>query len=589
MAGNRSAFLKQLLEIWSRLEITQKFTVVIFGVLVLASLGGLIFLMNRVEYEVLYRDLNPEDAQAIAAKLKNDRKDYIIQGNSILVAAPKTDLDKLRLDIAGSGLGRSGKVGYEIFDKNQFGMTDFTEQVNLQRALEGELARTISSLSEITQARVHLVLPKDSLFEDKKVDAKASVVVGLKAGSELNSQSVAGIKNLVAGAVSGLRTQNVSIVDEQGKLLSQAAVGDEAQAEMQSGVREQLEREMTSKVVSILEPVVGKEKVHANASIDLDFNSTEQTEETFNPTPPTVLSQQKTEERMGGAALPSGVAGTQSNQAGGQPASTSSSPERLRQSEVTNYEVSKLVRHTVQPKGTVRRISVAVILDHKTTYVKGADGKVTSTTQPRTQEELESYRELVLATVGFDKERGDVVTLENVPFFTENRPEEDRPPLPWHIRWQQFLIPGMKYGSFLFLFLLIYLVLFRPIRKRVFESIPMNPAPALAYSAAGEIGGQVEGAAAALPGGSMAESAPALGFGEAAPTLPAGEPAAAETEILDLEALDDKIEREFMKEAQMVDLGGRKYAILKNKLIEKTKKDPEMISQLVRSWLQDKE
>jgi len=589
MAGNRSAFLKQLLEIWFRLEITQKFTVVVFGVLVLASLGGLIFLMNRVEYEVLYRDLNPEDAQAIAAKLKNDRKDYLVQGNSILVAAPKTDLDKLRLDIAGSGLGRSGKVGYEIFDKNQFGMTDFTEQVNLQRALEGELARTISSLSEITQARVHLVLPKDSLFEDKKVDAKASVVVGLKPGSELNSQNVAGIKNLVAGAVSGLRTQNVSIVDEEGKLLSQAASADEAQAEVQSGAREQLEREMTSKVVSILEPVVGKEKVHAKAWIDLDFNSTEQTEETFNPTPPTVLSQQRTEERMGGAVLPSGVAGTQSNQPGGQPASTSSPPERLRQSEVTNYEVSKLVRHTVQPKGTVRRISVAVILDHKTTYVKGADGKVTSTTQPRTQEELESYRELVLAAVGFDKERGDVVTLENVPFFTETRPEEDPPPLPWHIRWQQFLIPAMKYGSFLVLFLLIYFVLFRPIRKRVFESIPMTPAPALAYSAAGEVAGQIEGGVPALPRGSIAESAPAIGSAETAPVLPAGEPAAAETEILDLEALDDKIEREFMKEAQMVDLGGRKYAILKNKLIEKTKKDPEMISQLVRSWLQDKE
>jgi flagellar M-ring protein FliF len=586
MAGNRSAFLKQLLDIWARLEITQKFTIGVFTVLVLASLGVLVFFMNRVEYEVLYRDLNSEDAQAIATKLKADKREYLVQGNAILVAAPKADLDKLRLDIAGSGLGRSGKVGYEIFDKNQFGMTDFTEQINLQRALEGELARTISSLSEISQARVHLVLPKDSLFEEKKEDAKASVVVGLKSGAELNSQSIAGIKNLVAGAVSGLRTNNVSIVDEKGKLLSQSAAGEDSRTELQSGVREELEREMTSKVVSILEPVVGRDKVHAKASIDLDFNSTEQTEETFNPNPPTVLSQQKTEERMGGANLPSGVAGTQSNQPGGQALGTSSSPERLRQSEVTNYEVSKLVRHTVQPKGTVRRLSVAVILDHKTNYAKGADGKVSSTLQPRTQQELDAYRELVLAAVGFDKERGDVVTLENVPFFNENRPEEERPPLPWHIRWQQYLLPGMKYGAFLLLFLLVYFILVRPIRKRVFQAIPM-PTPALAYSAAGEGAGQIAGGApmASLAGGTVSESMAALGSGESAPALPAADQPDMQPENIDLDALDEKIEREFMKEAQVADLGGRKYAVLKNKLIEKTKKDPEMISQLVRSWL----
>ncbi len=158
MAGPRAPYIKQLAEIWTRLQPIQRLTITVFCRVSRASLGFLIFFMNRVEYEVLYRDLSPEDAQAIAGKLKDEKKDYLVQGTSILVAAPKSDVDKLRLEIAGSGLARSGRVGYEIFDKSQLGMTDFTEQVNLQRALEGELARTISSLSEISQARVHIVL-----------------------------------------------------------------------------------------------------------------------------------------------------------------------------------------------------------------------------------------------------------------------------------------------------------------------------------------------------------------------------------------------------------------------------------------------
>ena len=158
-------------------------------------------------------------------------------------------------------------------------MTDFTEQINLQRALEGELARTISNLSEISQARVHIVLPKDSIYQDKEEEAKASVVLTLKPGTELSKSSIAGIKGVVAGAVRGLHTHNVSIVDDEGRLLSQSVVsGDAARTELESGIREQLEREMAGKVISILEPLVGRGKVHANASIELDFNTTEQTE-----------------------------------------------------------------------------------------------------------------------------------------------------------------------------------------------------------------------------------------------------------------------------------------------------------------------
>ncbi|MDR0842079.1 MAG: flagellar M-ring protein FliF, partial [Acidobacteriota bacterium] len=418
MAVNRPDFMNQLLEMWKRLEWRQRMTIIAFAVLGVVLICSVVYLMNRVEYQPLYRDLNPEDAQAIVAKLEEDKRDFRVKGDSILVAAPKDEIDKLRLEISGAGLGRSGKIGYEIFDKSQFGMTDFTEQINLQRALEGELARTISSLSEISRARVHIVLPKDSYFEEARESAKASVVLSLKKGADLPKSGIEGIKGVVAGAVPGLSIHNVSIVDDEGRVLAQSMESsDMAHSERESAAREQLEKEMAGKVVAILEPLVGKRNVHAKASVEMDFNTMEQTEETYNPNPPAVLSHQRSEERTAGASVGAGIPGTQSNVGVAEAAVAATiGPERMRESEVTNYEVNKTVRRTVQPKGSVRRLSVAVILNNKTVTTKAADGTVTTKTAAIPENELNACRELVLAAVGYDEQRGDVVTVENVPF-----------------------------------------------------------------------------------------------------------------------------------------------------------------------------
>jgi flagellar M-ring protein FliF len=584
MPGNRPKFINQLLEMWSRLQWSQRLTIFFFAILGLALIGSVVYFMNRVEYETLYRDLNPEDAQAIAAKLREGKKDFQVQGTSILVAAPKTEIDKMRLELSGSGLARSGKPGYEIFDKNQFGMTDFTEQVNLQRALEGELARTISSLSEISQARVHIVLRKDSYFQENKEEAKASVVLNLKKGAELSKSIIAGIKGVVAGAVPGLRTRNVSVVDEEGRFLSQSAEsGDEARAEVEAGIRENLEKEMSGKVVSILEPLVGKGKVQANASIDLDFNSTEFSEETYNPNQPVILSQQKSEERSGSQSSVSGIPGIPSNQGTTARQSSSSVPERVRQSEVTNYEVNKTVRHTIQPKGAVRRLSVAVILDHKTIWNKAKDGKVTSRPEPRSAQEIGSYRELVLAAVGFNEERGDVVKVENVAFYSESKPEETTASTPWYYKWQSqpYLLPGMKYASFIILFFAAYLLFIRPIRKRVFQALSIA-SPELSKSS------EVALASATAPGAlGEATQMEQIAAPDAA-ALPAGESKLLEDTISLETASDEQIERELMREASSVDMGNRKFAAMKKKLADKARKDPEMVSQLIRTFLRAK-
>jgi flagellar M-ring protein FliF len=581
MPGTRPNFLNQILQMWSRLLWPQRLTIFFFAFLGLALIGSVVYFMNRLEYETLYRDLSPEDAKAIADKLQAEKKDFIVQGTSILVAAPQPEIEKLRLDISGSGLARSGRIGYEIFDKNQFGMTDFTEQVNLQRALEGELARTISSLSEISQARVHIVLPKDSFVEERE-SAKASVVVTLKRGAALSKSSVAGIKGVVAGAVPELHTYNVSIVDDEGNFLSQSIEsGDAARAEMESGAREQLEKEMAGKVVSILEPLVGKDNVHANASINIDFNTMEQTEETYNPNPPAILSQQKSEERSGSASGASGIPGTQSNVGTNTAQSPGSALERVRQSEVTNYEVNKLVRHTIQPKGTIRRLSLAVILDHRTVVNRTKDGNTVVRQEPRSQQDLDSYRQLVQAAVGYDERRGDVVSIANVPFYSESKPEEPVQAAPWYLKRQVILMPAMKYGSLIILFLLVYFIILRPVRKKAFQ--------ALSYAALGPA--TEENALLAAPENAGREL-PGIGGADeiAAPasSLPSSALRAPEESLALEAASDEQIERELMKEAHIADIGGRKYAVMKNKLVDRAKKDPEMVSQLIRTMLRER-
>lgn len=569
MAPAPSNLINQAGLIWSRLQWSQRLTILVFTLSVLAGLGSLIFFMNRADYQMLFRDLSAEDAQAIAAKLKEDRIDFLVSadGTMIEVAAAKQDVDKLRLEVAGAGLARSGRVGYELFDKSQFGMSDFTEQVNYKRALEGELSRTISSLSEISQARVHLVLPKESLFEEKKQDAKASVLVRLSRGLELSQPSISGIVNLVAGAVQGLQPHNVSVVDEKGRVLSRLAPsGHGMMTELEAGMRTQLEKEMTDKVVSILEPLVGKGKVHANASVELDSNSSEQTEETYSPNPQLILSQQKSEERVAGGTSTGGVPGTRSNQPGNPNTYSGTTPERMRQSEITNFEVNKLVRHTVQPKGSIRRISVAVILDHKATFSRDADGKTVASYSPRAQEELDACRELVLAAVGFNAERGDTVTLENMPFFAGLEGQEEESVLPWYVQWRPYLMPAMKYTAFIVLFLVVYLILYRPLRKRVYQSLA---ATAELLARGGPQAALPEGRAAALAPMAVPGALPAAPRSAAAGALPSGE----------------EIERELLQEAELNSQGMRKYEVLRNRALEHASKEPEQLSQLIKTWI----
>jgi flagellar M-ring protein FliF len=584
MAGNRPDFINQMLEMWGRLEGRQRITIIAFAALGLILVVSVVYYANRVEYQTLYRDLTPDDAQAIVARLEESRRSYRVKGTSILVAAPKEDIDKLRLEFSGAGLGRSGLIGYEVFDKSQFGMTDFTEQINLQRALEGELARTISRLAEISNARVHIVLPKDSYFEASRERAKASVVLTLRNGAMLSRSSIAGIRGVVAGAVPGLNSQNVSIVDDEGRVLAQSLdAGDinRSELELEMSLREQTEKDLAAKAAAILEPVFGRKNVQVNASVEIDTNVSEQTEELFTPNPQAVVSHQRLEERAGGNLLDMGVPGTQSNVGTAAASSILTGPDRFRESETTNYEVSKTVRHTVQPKGSIRRLSVAVTLNNRTVVTKGQDGSLTTSGEPISERELDDYRQLVMAAVGYNELRGDVVTVRNAPFYDETALLGTFA-APWYVRIQnqEIFVPLIKYLTLFLVLALIYLVFVRPLRRHVIQAIDASaPQPALPPAEENLLleSGAVP-AESALPGAGMEESAlPGLPEAQPEPEMPAFDM---------LNATEEQIEDMLANEELTMGGGSRRYAVMKKKMIDKARKNPELVSQLIRSMMQ---
>src|SRR5918993_667166 len=280
---------------------------------VLALVIGSTWYLNRTEYRVLFRDLSGEEAAKVVERLKADNVDYQLQDGGRTVLVPTSSSDNLRLQFAGEGMPTSGRIGFEIFDKVAFGQTEFLEHVNYRRALEGELARTISSLSEVQAARVHIAMQKESLFGAKEQAAKASVTLTLKGTRALSPQAAASITNLVAASVEGLRAEQVFIVDSAGRSLARGAMGQDegAMAGVDLERQQKYERDMSMKVVALLEPVVGVEKVHANVTVQLHGSSQEQTTEAFDPA--TVLRSEQSTIEGANAEVQGGVAGAQGN------------------------------------------------------------------------------------------------------------------------------------------------------------------------------------------------------------------------------------------------------------------------------------
>jgi flagellar M-ring protein FliF len=465
------------LKLLNALTFNQKISLAVLVVTVVAGITAMVYFVNQDEYQTLYSDLGPEEAGRVVEKLKAQKVLYRIGNSGRSIEVPTDRLNEMRLQLASEGLPQGGKIGFEIFDQNNMGMTEFVERVSYKRALEGELARTILSLKEIGQARVHLVLPKESMFEEKAEPTKASVVVKLKSGKALSESMISGIVHLVSSAVEGLTPDNVTVVDSNGRLLSGArGTGDEALTGNQAELKMRTEKELTSKVVNILEPVVGQGKVRADASVVMDFTRAEQTEEKYDPQG-VIRSQQKNDEHSepgaAAAGTAAGVPGTKSNDANPPPVFIPTGKNATavsHQNETTNYELNKVVRHTLEPSGQIKKLSVAVIVDDGVRTETGADGVAVRKSGPRGPEDLKKLNDLVAAAIGVDAKRGDILTVENIAF--EAPPDLLQDAAPTFIdNLRPLARPALRYGVLLVSFLLVYMLLVRPLSNRLFVAL----------------------------------------------------------------------------------------------------------------------
>src|SRR5215831_14243793 len=338
---------------------------------VVALTIGSAYWLNTPNYGVLFSDMDSESASSVIAKLKEQKVAYEIDEGGKTIRVPSTRVDELRLELAGQGMPGSGHIGFEIFDKTAFGVTDFLEHVNYRRALEGELTRTISTISEVAGARVHIAMPQPSLFSGRDQPTKASVILKLRNKSQLAPQTVTAITGLVSASVESLKPEAVVIIDNFGRPLSKTEDPDDANSAVGIERQQRIERELSTRVINLLEPIVGAGRVRVNVTAKLNSDTNEETEEKWDPTP--VIRSQQTVTQTANAVADGaqGVAGSRTNlppdpakpEASAAASLTNIPTGAAHTAETTNYEVSKLTRHSLQPRGEITRLSVAVLVD----------------------------------------------------------------------------------------------------------------------------------------------------------------------------------------------------------------------------------
>ena len=439
----------------------------------IALVGGVVVLLVGVavavsvtigtSFEPLYYNLDPDDAAEVVQFLKKERIEYRLADQGRVIKVPRKDVYETRLKLVASDLPRGG-VGFEIFDKSNLGVTEFVQNINYQRALQGELARTIREIRQVESARVHLVIPKKSLFIEEQKKATASVILKMKPGSRLNKEQVKGVMKLVAGSVEGLEPAQVTVLDTRGMVLSQDVMqpeNDKTMTASQMSIKREYESNLEKRLRTMMERVVGLQKVVVRVSAPMDFSRVEKTEELFDPDLTAVrsehlLSVAKQEPAAAGQGVPGVVANTPGAAAQAQTGSGGTASKK--DDQTRNYEVSKTVSHTSLPVGTVKNISVAVLVDG--TYKEaGKDQKPEFI--PRSDEDLQVYTDMIKKAIGFNKKRGDQVKVACVPFDTTSMAEEVKA-MKSAERYHLIMV-GAKYALLALALLMFYLKVLKPL------------------------------------------------------------------------------------------------------------------------------
>lgn len=536
------------------------------GIVTIGLLGFFIYLatsLSAPNMALLYGELNANDSAVIVTKLQSLGVPYDSNLNGSEILVPANDVGRLRMIVASEGLPSGGTVGYDLFnDMDNFGTTNFLQNLNHVRALEGELARTISTLTPIQTSRVHLVLPKRELFNKQDQKATASVFLKIKPGVSLTKQQITAIQHLVATAVPQLMPKQISIIDDKGNLLARGGTDSEADDYLLTEAKDQklaIETRLTDTIENLLSRSLGYGKVRAEVNADVNFDRVTLNTETYDPDGQVVRSTQTVEEDTQNQSKEQNDASTVGNNlpagAAGAAAGNSSNEKTTRTQETVNYEITKTVTNKIQEIGHLNKLSVAVLVDG--VYQTDANG--TKTYAPRSKEEMDKIETLVKSAIGFDAKRGDVVEVINMQFSTEtdlpNVAPEDTS-LMGVVK--QNMVRISEIGILGIVAILVILLIVRPMIVRLLERPAGYDPNQLAYANSNE-NQQLANAQAALTGSTEARLS----------HVPSGE------------AMDEKIE-------QMMDLNqveGRVRASTIKKVGEIVKKHPEEAVNIIRGWM----
>jgi flagellar M-ring protein FliF len=555
-------------KILANLPVRHRITIAVVLVVAAVGLFTLVQRHREADFRPLFTGVAPEDAAAIVQKLKESGVEYRVPEEGGMVLVPSARLAELRINMAAAGLPKTGRIGFELFDKTNLGATEFTEHVNYRRALEGELERSVMSLAEVEQARVHVTFPKDSVFLESQQPAKASVLVKLRPGMHLAPQNVQAIDHLVSAAVEGLTPDAVSVLDMNGNLLGKprapGGVDGPEPSEAAIDYRHHLETDLLAKVNSTLEPLLGAEKFRANVSLECDFTGGEQSEEIFDPARSVMSSSQRTEDTSAGSSA-SGVPGTASTLPRPTSRPGGGSTRVSRTTENIAYQSSRTVKKTRMPAGVVKKMSLAVLVDQSVTWEKNATG-MHRLLVPPTPETLKIIHDLVAGVTGYNLERGDQLVIETLPFestlLLEPPVLPGAAPTPLHpggpahlpINRQIWIIGG---GAIVIVVGALAFLLLRRKRKK-----------------AGAVTGAAELAAgdpahAALPGSKIETQL--------------------EAELEERDALQQKSDAQMLSSLKLAPVITKKAEVLAKHLREKIAKDPDMAAHILRSWIREEE
>ncbi|HFB68100.1 MAG TPA: flagellar M-ring protein FliF [Calditrichae bacterium] len=405
-------FRYQLQTFFVNLSPSQKLLLIGAISVALALIIVMLVWTGRPSYDILFADLSKKDAAEIIDKLKEKKIDFRLEEGGKTILVPSGKVYELRLEFASMGLPEEGVIGYEIFDKSNIGMTDFLQKLNYRRALEGELTRTIEEIDAVEKARVHIVIPETRLFQEDQKQPTASVILKLNRARSLSPAKVNGIAHLVASSVEGLEPENVTIVDTRGRILSNNNNPDDllTMSATQLDFRKKVEEYLTQKAQSMLDRVFGPGNAIVRVNADLDFNQVKKTIEQYDPDNTVVRSEEINEQ-----VTPSG---NQANGNGGGAVAAKST------NTITNYEINRTLQQVVESVGNIQHLSVAVLINNKKEKVENPDGETEIKSVPRDPQELTVVEDIVKRAVGFQEERGDEISVNNVDFSLPTADEE---------------------------------------------------------------------------------------------------------------------------------------------------------------------